>query len=59
MYILALDFFEKYDKYVSKARSSFVCREFLAFKYVFIVFFLKINQMIIYICMSEILKTCI
>ena len=31
-----------------------VCREFLAFKYVFIVFF-ETNQMIINICTSEIL----
>ena len=33
-----------------------VCREFLAFKYVFIVFF-ETDQMIIYCCISEILKT--
>ena len=32
------------------------CREYLAFKYVVIVFF-EIKQMIIYICTSEILKT--
>ena len=40
MYILASFFsLEKDDKYVFKARNSFVCREFLAFKYVFIIFF--------------------
>ena len=35
-----------------------VCREFLAFKYVVIVFF-ETKQMVIYIYKSEILKTCI
>ena len=38
MYILASDFFEKDDKYVLKLEIRVVCREFLAFKYVFIVF---------------------
>ena len=33
-----------------------VSREFLAFKYVFIIFF-KSNQMIIYICTSDILNS--
>ena len=46
------------DKYVFKA--SVVCREFLAFKYLFIVFFFSKQirwLFIIYICTSEILKT--
>ena len=53
---LASDFFEKDDKYKFKARNSYVCREFLAFKYVFIIFF-ETNPMIIYICTSKIWKT--
>ena len=52
MQIITYDFFEKDDKYVFKARNLY----FLAFKYVFLVFY-KTNQMIIYICASEILKT--
>ena len=55
MYILASDLFEKDDKYVFKTRNLYVCREFVAFKYVLI--FSETNQMIIYICTSEILKT--
>ena len=56
MYILASVFFEKDDKYVSKAKILVACREFLAFKYVVIVFF-ETKQMIIYICTLEIFKT--
>ena len=56
MYIIASDFFEKDDKYYLKLEIHVVCREFLAFKYVFIVFF-ETNQIIIYICSSEILET--
>ena len=48
MYILASDFL--------KLEISVVCREFLAFKDVFVVFF-KTNQMFIFICTIEILKT--
>ena len=58
MYNLASDFFEKDDKYVFKAEIRVVCREFLAFRYVFILFF-EPNQRIIYICTPEILKTCV
>ena len=56
MYILVSDFFEKktINTYL-KLEICVVFREFLPFKYVFIVFFDK-NQMIIYICKSEILK---
>ena len=39
-----------------KLKIRVACREFLAFKYVVIVFF-ETKQMIIYICTSEILKT--
>ena len=49
-YILASDFLEKDDKYIFKARNVVVCKEILAFKYIFIVF------SIIYICTLEILK---
>ena len=57
MYILASVFFlEKDDKYVFKAIIHVACREFLAFKYIVIVFF-ETKQMIIYICTLEILKT--
>ena len=48
MYILASVVFEKDDKYVFKARNSCCVWEFLAFEYVFIVFF-ETKQMIIYI----------
>ena len=48
---LASDFFEKDDKYYLKLEIYVVCGEFLAFKYVF---FEKKNEMIIYICTSEI-----
>ena len=41
----AADFFKKDDKYYSKLEICVVCRGFLAFKYVYIVFF-KTNQMI-------------
>ena len=44
MYILASDFFRV------------VCKNFLAFKYVFM-FFFETNQMNIYISSSEIMKT--
>ena len=56
MYILASDFLENDDKYYLKLEIHVVCRNFLAFKYVFIVF-LETKQMIIYICTSEIFKT--
>ena len=56
MYILASEFFEKDDKYYLKLEIRVVCREFLAFKHVVIVFS-ETNQMIVYICISEILKT--
>ena len=45
-------FFEKDDRYIFKAKICVVCREFLAFKYIFIVYF-ETNQFIIYICTSE------
>ena len=45
---LASDFFEKDDKYLFKDRNCVVC--FLDFEYVFIV---------IYICTSETLQTCV
>ena len=50
MHILASDFFEKDDKYVFKELEvRVVFREFLGFKYVFIVF-IETNSMIIYFC---------
>ena len=52
MYNLASAVFKNDDKYLFKARNCVVCREFLAFKYVFMVFS-KANQMIIYICTSD------
>ena len=55
MYFIAFYFFEKDDKYVFKLEIRVVCKEYLAFKYVLIVFF-GTNQMIIYVCTSEILK---
>ena len=58
MYILASYLFEKDDKYVLKLEIRVVCREFFAFKYIFIVFF-ETNQTIFYICILEILKTCV
>ena len=60
MYILASVFFEKDDKYVLLQEIRVPCREFLAFKYVLIVFF-KQNRWLfnIYICTLEILKTCV
>ena len=49
MYFLASDFFEKDDKYVLKARNSFVvCREFLAFN-VFIFFSLSKSDDYLYL----------
>ena len=39
MYILPYDLFEKGDKYYLKLEIRIVCREFSAFKYVFIFFF--------------------
>ena len=56
MYILASVFFEKDENTYLKLEIRVACREFLAFKYVVIVFF-ETKQMIIYICRSEILKT--
>ena len=53
MYILASDFFEKTINTFLKIEIRVVCREFLAFKYVLSGFF-ETNQMIIYICTSEI-----
>ena len=53
MYILAFYFFEKDDKYVFKARILCFVQKFLAFEYVFIIYFEK-NQMVIYFCLSEI-----
>ena len=38
MYILASSLFEKDDKYVLKLEIRVVCREFFAFKYIYIVF---------------------
>ena len=56
MYILASVFSKKTINTYLKLEIRVACREFLAFKYVVIVFF-EIKQMIIYICTSEILKT--
>ena len=57
MYILASVFFsEKTINTYLKLEIRVACREFLAFKYVVIVFF-ETKQMIIYICTLEILKT--
>ena len=54
--ILSSDLFEYiYLNTYLKLRICVVCREFLAFKYVFIVIF-ETNQMIIYNCTSEILQ---
>ena len=38
MYVLASEFFQKDNKYYLKLEICVVCREFLAFKYVFIFF---------------------
>ena len=57
MYILASDFFKKTINTYLKLEIRVVCREFLAFKYVFIVFVFKTNQFIIYIRTLEIFKT--
>ena len=56
-FILASDFFWKktINTYL-KLEINFICREFLSFKYVFIIFF-ETNQVIIDFCTSEILKT--
>ena len=54
--ILASDFFEKYYNTYLKLEIRVVRKELLAFKNVFIALFVK-NQMVIYICTSEILKT--
>ena len=56
MYITTSDLFENTIDMYLKLEIRLVFREFLAFKYEFIDF-LKTNQMIIYICTSEILKT--
>ena len=50
MYVLAFYLKKKDNKYIFEARKLFVCREFLAFKYISICFLLKISKMIIYIC---------
>ena len=57
--ILLLIFSKKTINTYLKPEIRVVCRAFLAFKYVFIgVFFSKqVSQMIIYNCISEILKT--
>ena len=55
MYILASDFSEKTTNTYSKLENRVVCRVFLVFKYVFIVFFAK-KQLLIYICTLKILK---
>ena len=57
MYILASVFFSKktINTYL-KLEIRVACREFLAFKYVVIVYF-ETKQMIIYICTLKILKT--
>ena len=56
MYILAFSiFWKKTINEYSKLEICYVCREFVAFTYVFIVF-LETNQMIIYFC--KILKAC-
>ena len=56
MFILASDFFEKDDKYVFKTRNSCCEQRILAFEYV-LIDFCETNQMINYVCVSEILKT--
>jgi hypothetical protein len=57
MYILASVFFSKKTiKTYLKLEIRVACREFIAFRYVVIVFF-ETKQMIIYIFTSEILKT--
>ena len=38
MYVLASEFFRKDNKYHLKLEICVVCRKFLAFKYIFIVF---------------------
>ena len=53
MYILASFFFEKDNKYYLKLEILVACREFVAFKYVVIVFF-ETKQMN---STSEIMKT--
>ena len=57
MYIFASVFVSKktINTYL-KLEIRVACREFLAFRYVVIVFF-ETKKMIIYICTSEILKT--
>ena len=52
IYILASDFLKTIKTYL-KLEIRVECRELLAFKYVFMVFF-ETNQMIIYICLSKI-----
>ena len=56
MYILASDFFEKDDKYVFKARYSCCMKGSLSLL-IRIYRFFETNQMIIYICTSEIFST--
>ena len=41
MNILASDYFEKDDKYVFKARNSYVCREFLGLEMCIYCFFVR------------------
>ena len=59
MYILLSFFLEKTINTYLKLEISVVFREFLAFILYVFIFFFKTNQMIIYICTSEILKTCV
>ena len=56
MYILTSVFSKKTINTYLKLEIPVACREFLAFKYVVIVFF-ETNRMIIYICTLEILET--
>ena len=55
-YLGICSFSEKTIKTYVKLEISVVCREFIAFKYIFIFFQNKL-WMIIYICTSEVLKT--
>ena len=56
MYTLASVFFEKDDKYYLKPKIRVVCRECLAFKYVFIVSFFETNQMIENSCLNLVFR---
>ena len=52
LYIFVSDFFKKTINTYLKLEICVMCREFLAFKYAFVVLF-ESNQMIIYICTPE------